>query len=89
MHCTEACGNVMALYLRDYIIAFVLMLKCSDVSWYCDTFGVMHQYFYALYRPISNRRTRASHHMINSCTPCTTAYSYMADNLHDMAGTSV
>ena len=35
------------------------MLKCSDVSWYRDTFGVMHRYSYTLYRPISEFSTRS------------------------------
>ena len=28
-------------------------LKSSDVSWYHDTFGIMHQYSGTLYHPIS------------------------------------
>ena len=28
-------------------------LSISDVSWYCDTFGITHQYSCTLYRPIS------------------------------------
>ena len=30
------------------------MLISSDVSWYHDTFGVMHPYSCTLYHPISN-----------------------------------
>ena len=51
-------GNILALYLRDYIyhcfwVLIIEMLKCSDVSWYRDTFGVMHRYSCTLCRPIS------------------------------------
>ena len=30
------------------------ILTNNDVSWYCDTFGVMHRYPCTLYRPISS-----------------------------------
>ena len=31
----------------------LLILLNSDVSLYCDTFEMMHRYFYNLYRPFS------------------------------------
>ena len=62
-------GNILVLYLRLYHCFWVLiieMLKCSDVLWYRDTFGVMHRYSCTLYRPISrcyNPQCASSHLM--------------------------
>ena len=33
-------------------------LKSSDVSWYCDTFGMMHRFSCTLYRPISSYKNK-------------------------------
>ena len=32
----------------------LLILLSSDISPYCDTFDMMHQYTWSLYRPISS-----------------------------------
>ena len=45
--------TMLALLIEVYSNTLV----SSDVSWYHDTFGVMHRYSYALYCPISNSCT--------------------------------
>ena len=56
-------GNILDLYTwEDFIIAFrhwhskYLIVLSSDVSWYRDTFGIMHQYSCTLYRLISSTK---------------------------------
>ena len=47
------CKKIKSLLLGiDHRNAQVYLIS-NDVSWYRDTFGVMHRYFYTLYRPIS------------------------------------
>ena len=47
------------IYPKDYIITiektqvYSNAVQSSDASWYHDTFGMMHRYSCALYRPIS------------------------------------
>ena len=52
-------GFILERLYHCFCVLIIEMLKCSDVSWYRDTFDMMHRYSCTLYRPISILQTVA------------------------------